>query len=93
MPADFAVTELWLVLNGTRTGRDNDAQITVFDSVGFALEDFSALRFMHEAALALGYGERLHLIPQLSDPKNLFGTLLDAGPKANALPCLAVATA
>ena len=95
MPADFAVTELWQVLNGTRTGRDNDAQITVFDSVGFALEDFSALRFMHEAALALGYGERLHLIPQLSDPKNLFGTLLDAGPKASALPlpCLAAAIA
>ena len=75
MPADFAVTELWEVLHGSRTGRDSDAQITVFDSVGFALEDFSALRFMHDAALALGYGERLALIPQLADPKNLFGTL------------------
>jgi ornithine cyclodeaminase len=75
MPADFAVTELWEVLRGSRTGRDSDTQITVFDSVGFALEDFSALRFMHDAALALGYGERLALIPQLADPKNLFGTL------------------
>jgi ornithine cyclodeaminase len=75
MPADFAVTELWEVLQGSRTGRESDAQITVFDSVGFALEDFSALRFMHDAALALGYGERLALIPQLADPKNLFGTL------------------
>jgi ornithine cyclodeaminase len=75
MPADFAVTELWEVLHGSRTGRDSDTQITVFDSVGFALEDFSALRFMHDAALALGYGERLALIPQLADPKNLFGTL------------------
>ena len=76
MPADFAVTELWEVLSGTRTGRDSDAQITVFDSVGFALEDFSALRFMHEAALAQGLGERLALIPHMADPKNLFGTLL-----------------
>ncbi len=75
MPADFAVTELWEVLRGSRTGRDSDTQITVFDSVGFALEDFSALRFMHDAALALGYGERLALIPQLADPKNLFGIL------------------
>jgi ornithine cyclodeaminase len=82
MPADFAVTELWEVLNGTRTGRDSDAQITVFDSVGFALEDFSALRFMHEAALAQGLGERLALIPHMADPKNLFGTLLEAGSKA-----------
>ncbi len=77
MPADFAVTELWEVLHGSRTGRESDAQITVFDSVGFALEDFSALRFMHTAAIALGLGERLHLIPQMADPKNLFGTLLD----------------
>jgi ornithine cyclodeaminase len=76
MPADFEVTELWQVLNGQKTGRDHDQQITVFDSVGFALEDFSALRFMHEAALELGLGERLALIPQMADPKNLFGTLL-----------------
>ena len=77
MPADFAVTELWEVLSGTRTGRDHDDQITVFDSVGFALEDFAALRFMHEAALTLGLGQRLALIPQMADPKNLFGILLN----------------
>jgi ornithine cyclodeaminase len=76
MPADFAVTELWEVLSGTRTGRDHNDQITVFDSVGFALEDFAALRFMHEAALTWGLGQRLALIPQMADPKNLFGTLL-----------------
>ena len=67
---------LWEVLAGQKTGRDSETQITVFDSVGFALEDFSALRFMHAAALDAGVGERLALIPQLADPKNLFGTLL-----------------
>lgn len=76
MPHDFEVTELWQVLKGQQTGRDHASQITVFDSVGFALEDFSAMRFMHAAALTLGMGERLALIPQLEDPKNLFGTLL-----------------
>lgn len=76
MPADFAVTELWEVLAGQQAGRESAAQITVFDSVGFALEDFSALRFMHDAAMAMGLGERLALIPQLADPKNLFATLL-----------------
>lgn len=76
MPVDFAVTELWEVLAGQKPGRESEAQITVFDSVGFALEDFSALRFMHQAALDMGLGERLALIPQLADPKNLFGTLL-----------------
>jgi len=54
----------------------------VFDSVGFALEDFSALRFMHDAALEAGLGERLALIPQMTDPKNLFGTLLQNAAKA-----------
>jgi ornithine cyclodeaminase len=73
--ADFAVTELWQVLRGERTGRDRADQVTVFDSVGFALEDFSALRFMMDSAVRLGMGERIALIPQLADPKNLFGTL------------------
>jgi ornithine cyclodeaminase len=78
--ADFAVTELWQVLRGERAGRDNAQQVTVFDSVGFALEDFSALRFMQQTAERLGLGERIALIPQLADPKNLFGTLKAAAP-------------
>jgi len=86
MPADFVVTELWEVLAGQKTGRESDAQITVFDSVGFALEDFSALRFMHAAALDAGLGERLALIPQLADPKNLFGTLLQDATNAATAP-------
>jgi len=59
MPADFAVTPLWQVLNGTQPGRCSDEQITVFDSVGFALEDYSALRYMHAQALRLGIGDAL----------------------------------
>jgi ornithine cyclodeaminase len=76
MPADFAVTELWEVLANLRAGRESAEQITVFDSVGFALEDFSAMRFMHAAAQELGFGTRLALIPRLANPKNLFGALL-----------------
>ncbi len=75
MPADFAVTELWEVLQGHQTGRSDAQEVTVFDSVGFALEDYSALRFMYQSALELGLGERIALIPELADPKNLFGVL------------------
>lgn len=75
MPADFPVTELWQVLSGTMAGRSADNQVTVFDSVGFALEDYSALRFMREQAISLGIGEPLPLIPALADPKNLFSVL------------------
>src|SRR5450830_615992 len=40
MPADFQVTELWKILEGHTAGRASAEQVTVFDSVGFALEDF-----------------------------------------------------
>lgn len=75
MPADFPVTEFWEVLAGRKPGRVNAEQVTVFDSVGFALEDFAALCFMRDAAAELGIGEQIELVPHSQDPKNLFGEL------------------
>jgi ornithine cyclodeaminase len=75
MPREFPVTELWQVLAGEHSGRNLDAQVTVFDSVGFALEDFSALRYMRDAAREQGLGAPLDLVPQLADPKDLFATI------------------
>ena len=75
MPADFPVTELWQVLAGKLPGRTSDSMVTVFDSVGFALEDFSALRFMRDAAAHLSLGEKINLIPELADPKDLYAQL------------------
>ncbi len=72
MPADFAVTPLWQVLSGKLAGRASDTQVTMFDSVGFALEDFSALRFIRDAAMAQQLGQAMDLIPQLHDPKDLY---------------------
>lgn len=89
MPADFPVTELWRVLSDEAAGRTRPDEITVFDSVGFALEDFSALRYLHDAALRHGLGQPIDLIPTPADPKNLFGALAAAdGPDAccTALP-------
>jgi ornithine cyclodeaminase len=56
----------------------------VFDSVGFALEDFSALRLLRDLAQELGLGEPLDLIPQMADPKDLFGQLGLSQPQALA---------
>ncbi len=80
MPADFAVTEFWRVLDGLARGRISDDEVTVFDSVGFALEDFSALGFLYDTARELGIGEMIDLVPNQQDPKNLFGLLHDVGP-------------
>lgn len=80
MPADYGVVPLWEVLAGKRPGRQSDTEVTVFDSVGFALEDFSALRFLWDQAQALGIGQSLELVPD-GNPKDLFGTMrrLNAG--------------
>lgn len=85
LPADFAVTELWQVLAGRAAGRTGTAQVTLFDSVGFALEDYSALRFLRQAAGELGLGQQLPLIPALPDPKDLFGLLRGAVPQQATL--------
>jgi ornithine cyclodeaminase len=84
MPADFPVTEFWSVLAGLRPGRMSGEQVTVFDSVGFALEDFAALGYMRDAAVEAGIGEWLQLVPQADDPKNLFGLLRGPAPDADA---------
>ena len=47
----------------------------MFDSVGFALEDYSALRWLRDAARELGLGREIDLVPEMADPKNLFGEL------------------
>jgi ornithine cyclodeaminase len=78
MPADFPVTELWQVLTGARPGRRDAAQLTVFDSVGFALEDYAALYFVRDAAERLGIGSTLALMPLTPDPKDLYGLLRPA---------------
>jgi len=82
LPADFPVTELWRVLSGLAAGREHADQVTVFDSVGFALEDYSALRYVHELALERGIGEDVALVPPGANPKDLFGQI--NAPEASA---------
>ncbi len=72
LPPDHPVTELWKVLTGAEPGRRKDDEITVFDSVGFAIEDFSTLCLIHDLAERLGLGQHIQLVPELEDPKNLF---------------------
>ena len=75
MPADFPVTEFWQVLDGRHPGRSRAEEVTVLDSVGFALEDYSALRFLRAAAAELGIGTEIELAPGGGDPKDLFGAV------------------
>lgn len=72
LPADHPVTELWQVLAGRAPGRRSAAEVTVFDSVGFALEDYSTLRLLDRLARELGVGREVQLVPPAEDPKDLF---------------------
>jgi ornithine cyclodeaminase len=77
MPADFAVTELTRVLSGAAPGRRRADEVTIFDSVGFALEDFSSLRYLlriHQEER--GQKAQVDLVPDLDDPKDLFALLV-----------------
>lgn len=75
MPADHPVTELWQVITGQRQGRKSAGDVTLFDGVGFAIEDFSALRYVHDRIKDTPYYVDLDLIADPDDPRDLFGML------------------
>jgi len=68
--------ELWELAANKKPGRENNTEITLFDSVGFALEDYSVLRLVHTLAEGLHIGHMMDMVPDVKNPKNLF-TLLD----------------
>ena len=76
LSADHKVVELWQVLTGRAHGRTNGQQITVFDSVGFALEDFSTLRLIFQLVEDFRINNEIELIPTFMDPKDLFSLLV-----------------
>ena len=78
LPSSHPVNDLWQVLAEKAIGRESDEQITIFDSVGFALEDYSALRYVYKLAQAYAEGEEINLIPKLENPKDLFSQLIDS---------------
>ncbi|MEP6854231.1 MAG: ornithine cyclodeaminase [Pedococcus sp.] len=77
---DFAVTELWQVLTGSAPGRTSQEQVTVFDSVGFAIEDFSALRYLRDAVEGTDHSTEIDLVASPEDPKDLFSLVRLASP-------------
>jgi ornithine cyclodeaminase len=78
--ADFAVTELWEVVTGAAPGRTSAEQITLFDSVGFAIEDFSALRYLRDSVTGTSACIDIDLIAAPEDPKDLFGLVPQLSP-------------
>ncbi|MGB0969194.1 MAG: ornithine cyclodeaminase, partial [Halocynthiibacter sp.] len=59
----------------------SDRQITLFDGVGFATEDFSALRYIRDQLEGTGLFQQLDLLADPDDPRDLFGMVLRATPE------------
>lgn len=82
LPDDYPVNELWTLIRDERRGRTGKDQITLFDSVGFAIEDFSALRYIRDLLGKPGFSdlcENLDLIANPEDPRDLFGMVRRSG--------------
>ena len=75
---DYPVTELWQVITGKAEGRTNEKQITLFDSVGFAIEDFSALRYIRDQLEKTKQFQNLDMVADPDEPRDLFGMVLRA---------------
>lgn len=78
--ADFPVTELWQVVIGAAQGRRSADELIVWDSVGFAVEDWTALKFVLDdvTANAPELLQHLDLIAEPEDPKDLFSLVANA---------------
>lgn len=73
---DHPVIELWQVIAGETKGRTSADQITLFDGVGFAIEDFSALIWLRDKLKQSKRYEELDMIADPDEPRDLFGMLL-----------------
>ncbi|MEQ1754199.1 MAG: ornithine cyclodeaminase [Micropepsaceae bacterium] len=78
LPADHPVTELWQVVAGRAPGRKSAKQITLFDGVGFAIEDFAALRYVHARVQGTNFVQNLDMIADPDEPRDLYGMLMRA---------------
>jgi len=78
---EYSCVELWEIITGKKTGRESNDEVTVFDSVGFALEDYTVLKYFYNLSKEMGIGEEIDLIPKVDDSRNLFSLLCTRHPK------------
>ena len=72
---DHPVTHIWKVFTGDVEARKSKSQVTVFDSVGFAMNDFSALMYIKDIVKGTDYAEDIDLLALPDNTKNLFGMI------------------
>jgi len=71
----LVLCELEKLVTGEKPGRETVDEITLFDSVGIGLEDYSTLRLTYDLAERYGIGEERDFVPAPEDPKDLFSVI------------------
>ena len=74
LKTDKQIFNLWEIISGQKIRTSQD-DITLFDSVGFALEDYSVLRYVNDLSSAFGIFTELNMTPNLEDCKNLYSKI------------------
>lgn len=75
LPDDFVCTEIQELVKGKVSLNVATHGTILFDSVGFALEDYSVLRLIYDLAKQNNVGKEMNLIPEIDDVKDLFSLL------------------
>ncbi|WP_260983751.1 ornithine cyclodeaminase [Rothia kristinae] len=79
-PDDFPVVEFWQVLTGAVPGRRTAKEITLFGSVGFAIADGSALKYLRDMTAGSDLQTEIDLVAEPEDPKALFSLVTVLSP-------------
>ncbi|MDF1757945.1 MAG: ornithine cyclodeaminase [Legionellaceae bacterium] len=82
------IIELWEIISDEKRCRVNEDDITVFDAVGFAIEDFSVLKLCYDLAAEFKSGKEIDFVPSLlEDCKDLYGLFLRDQNEKSAETC------
>ncbi|WP_236792251.1 ornithine cyclodeaminase family protein [Amycolatopsis sp. GM8] len=73
LTTDDLTTELGDVVRGSKPGRTNDTEITLFNSVGLAIQDMAAARLVLDTARAQGLGTPVDLTGVAPSPRAFAG--------------------
>jgi len=76
LPSNSKITEMFRVIKGELPGRTDQQQLTIFDGVGFAIEDYSALRYVYDLVSKNRNSQKLELLVNPNNPRDLFGLTL-----------------
>lgn len=77
LPENSPVTEMYHIIRGDRVGRTSEKQLTIFDGVGFAVEDYSALRYVYDLLNEESQITQLELLASPENPRNLYGLVIE----------------